>query len=275
MNTRDHVTEALNREVDSGKALLVQGASNGLVARCIADAGVDLIAVYNTGYYRINGWPSILGTLPVGNANDIVMSLASDVLLMARNVPVLAGVYAHDPTRDLRRWLDTIKDTGFSGIINVPTVGRIDGTYRTDLELNGASFSNEVKLMGLAHERDLIATAYVYTAPEAAMMAEAGADLIIAHAGLTAGGDVGASKSMSMEHAIERTRSIVDAVKATGSRAFCLCHGGPIASPEDADRVNRAAGTVGFLGASAVERIPVENALKDATRDFKRIGLPS
>ncbi|MFV0336164.1 MAG: phosphoenolpyruvate hydrolase family protein [Tropicimonas sp.] len=271
--TRDEVRARLRREIEAGRFILMQGAGIGLVARLVEQSGVDLIAVYNTGYYRMNGVASIYGTLPIGNANDTVLKLAEQIMPVVREVPLIGGIYAHDPTRTQDQAIAAAKRAGFSGIINVPTIGRIDGTYRRDLESVGIAFSREVELMRRAIAQDLYTVAYVYTAPEAVMMAEAGVDMLVGHVGLTAGGDVGAPGAMTMEAAIDEFNAMFAAVREVRKDVVLLSHGGPIISPEDAAHVSAHTDAVGFVGASSIERIPVEAAIKDVTTRFKQIRL--
>lgn len=271
--TRSEVTARLRAQLAQKRFLLMQGAGIGLIARCVEQAAVDLIAIYNTGYYRMNGHASIVGTLPIGNANDVVLSLADEIAPVVKAVPLIGGVYAHDPTRDLDTSILRIKAAGCSGIINVPTVGRIDGTYRRDLEAVGIGFRREVEMMARAIEHDLYTVAYVYTPGEAAMMARAGVDMIVGHVGLTGGGDVGAPEPITLEQAAVDFQRIFDAVLAERSDAILLSHGGPVITPEDAEYITRHTSAVGFVGASSIERIPVETAVKTVTRQFKEIRL--
>jgi predicted TIM-barrel enzyme len=273
-HTRGEVIARIKAEIDAGRFLLMQGAGIGLIARLVEQAGVDLIAVYNTGYYRMNGWASIYGTLPIGNANDVVLDLARQIVPVVKEVPLIGGIYAHDPTRDHETSLRQVKAAGFSGIINVPTIGRIDGTYRQDLESVGISFQREVDLMSRALDHDLYTVAYVYTPREAAMMAAAGVDMIVGHVGLTGGGDVGATNAIPLENAARELQAMFDAIRAVRSGAVLLSHGGPIISPEDADYISQNTSALGFVGASSIERIPVEPTVKEVTRRFKAIKLP-
>jgi predicted TIM-barrel enzyme len=267
------VKARLQEQIARKRFLLVQGAGIGLIGRCVEQAGVDLIALYNTGYYRMNGFASIVGTLPIGNANDVVLKLAEDVVPVIKEVPIIGGIYAHDPTRDHDTSLRRIKAAGCSGVINVPTVGRIDGTYRRDLESVGVSFRREVDLMARAIEHDLYTVAYVYTPSEAAMMARAGVDMIVGHVGLTGGGDVGAPEPITLEQAAAEFQKIFSAVEAVRSDVVLLSHGGPVITPDDAAYISRHTSAIGFVGASSIERIPVEAAVKDVTRRFKDIEL--
>ncbi|WBU52039.1 phosphoenolpyruvate hydrolase family protein [Paracoccus sp. SCSIO 75233] len=271
--TRAEVRERIDAEIAAKRFVLMQGAGIGLVARLVEQSGIDLIAVYNTGYYRMNGVASIYGTLPIGNANDVVLKLADQIMPVVKETPLIGGVYAHDPTRSQDQSLQALKAAGFSGVINVPTIGRIDGTYHRDLESVGIAFSREVDLMRRAMEHDLYTVAYVYNAREAVLMAEAGVDMLVGHVGLTGGGDVGAPGAISMEAAIAEFNEIFDAVGAVRDDVALLSHGGPVISPEDAAHVSAHTAAVGFVGASSIERIPVEHAIKDVTTRFKEIKL--
>ncbi|MAE92536.1 MAG: hypothetical protein CMI67_23670 [Pelagibaca sp.] len=271
--TRGEVRERINAEIEAKRFVLMQGAGVGLVARLVEQSGIDLIAVYNTGYYRMNGVASIYGTLPIGNANDVVLKLADQIMPVVKETPLIGGVYAHDPTRSQDQALKALKAAGFSGVINVPTIGRIDGTYRRDLESVGIAFAREVDLMRRAIEHDLYTVAYVYNAREAVMMAEAGVDMLVGHVGLTGGGDVGAPGAITMEDAVAEFNEIFDAVRAVNKDVALLSHGGPVITPEDAAHVSAKTAAVGFVGASSIERIPVETAIKDVTTRFKQIKL--
>lgn len=272
-HTRKDVQTRIRAEIDAGRFVLMQGAGIGLVARLVEQCGTDLIAVYNTGYYRMNGVASIYGTLPIGNANDVVLKLADQIMPVVKETPLIGGIYAHDPTRSQEQAIRAVKDAGFSGIINVPTIGRIDGTYRQDLESVGIAFSREVELMARAKDHDLYTVAYVYNAREAVMMAEAGVDMLVGHVGLTGGGDVGAVRAITLEEAAKDFKEIFSAVRAVREDVALLSHGGPVITPEDAAYISRETGAVGFVGASSIERIPVETAIKDVATRFKQIRL--
>ena len=271
--TRAQVQQRLRAQVERKRFLLMQGAGIGLIARCVEQAGVDLIAIYNTGHYRMNGFASIVGTLPIGNANDVVLDLTREIEPVVKQVPLIGGVYAHDPTRSHDSALRAIRAVGCSGVINVPTVGRIDGTYRRDLESVGIGFQREVDLMSRAIDLDLYTVAYVYTPKEAAMMARAGVDMIVGHVGLTGGGDVGAPEPITLERAAADFQKIFSAVEEVRSDALLLSHGGPVITPEDAEYITRHTSAIGFVGASSIERIPVEAAVKSVTERFKNIAV--
>jgi predicted TIM-barrel enzyme len=274
--TRGEVLARLHKQMDAGQSLLVVGAGNGLVARCVDDAGADLIVVYNSGYFRLDGHVSMIGNLPVGDANAIMLELGErHVIPAVRHTPVIGGVYAADPTRNKARLMRMMQAIGYAGVINFPTIGRIDGRYRQELEAQGISFQREVEMVRLARENDYFSMAYVYSPDDAAAMAEAGADVIIGHVGLTVGGDVGSNLAMRLDEAVESLKAMFAAAKAVRSDVILLSHGGPISSPQDAELVNLRTGAAGFVGASSVERIPVEVALKEVCRQFKAIKVQS
>lgn len=270
-------TEALHRlraEQARDKPLLVVGAGNGLSARCAEEGGADLIVVYNSGHFRVNGLPSLVGGMPVGDANDIMLRLGRESIRpRLRHVPVIAGVYAVDPTRDLDDVLDSVDDIGFSGVINFPTVGRHEGSYRRELEAAGYGFAREVELVRKARERDLLSLAYVYNADEARLMVQAGVDVLIGHMGLTVGGAIGASSSSGLEQAAALLETIFSAASEVREDLIFLSHGGPISSVADAEFINQRTRAVGFVAASSFERIPIEHALVEACRSFKEISI--
>ncbi len=271
---RDEILRRLRKEIAAQRSLLVVGAGNGLVARCAEDAGTDLIVVYNSGFYRLNGLPSLVGNLPVGDANAMVIEMGSRSILPAvRDVPVIGGLYGVDPTRDISDVLDSVERVGYSGIINFPTVGRIDGRWRAELEASGLGYAKEIEMIRLAHARGLFTMAYVFTAEQAARMAEAGLDVLVGHVGLTGGGDVGSSLSIGLDSAVTFLEDVFEGARKVRSDMIFLSHGGPIITAEHAEYVNQRTGAVGFVAASSVERIPVETAVKDACRGFKQIGI--
>jgi predicted TIM-barrel enzyme len=248
------------------------GAGTGLSAKCEEQGGIDLIVIYNSGRYRMAGRGSLAGMLAYGNANDIVMDMAKEVLPVTRNVPVLAGVNGTDPFCLFDTFLDNLKAVGFSGIQNFPTVGLIDGTFRANLEETGMSYSQEVDLVALAHSKDMLTTPYVFNSDEAAAMTKAGADIVVCHLGLTTGGSIGSKTSLKLTDC----PSIVDAWSEAALRvnkdAIVLVHGGPVSSPEDASFIlSNTKNCHGFYGASSMERLPTEVALTEQTRKFKAI----
>jgi len=270
--SKSEILRRLNAQVAQNQTILAVGAGNGLVARCAEAAGSDLIMVYNSGYFRLNGLPSFVGNLPVGDANAMMLELSErSVLPAVKSAPVIGGVYGIDPTRRIDDVLANMQRIGLAGVINFPTVGRIDGNFRRELEAAGYGFSREVDLIRAARERDMLAIAYVFTPDEAAAMAAAGADIIVGHVGRTAGGDVGSGLASSLDSAVEALNAMFAAARRNSSNAILLSHGGPIVTPEDAQYVNERTGAVGFVAASGVERIPVEAAIKSACRAFKSI----
>lgn len=249
------------------------GAGTGLSAKCEEAGGIDLIVIYNSGRYRMAGRGSLAGLLAYGNANEIVVDMAREVLPVVRHTPVLAGVNGTDPFIVMEAFLDRLKSLGFSGVQNFPTVGLFDGKFRVNLEETGMGFGLEVDMIRLAHERDLLTTPYVFSADEAAAMAVAGADIIVAHMGLTTGGNIGASTSVTLKDCPSLIDSWAEAARRVRPDILVLCHGGPIASPEDAEFVlKNTPGVHGFYGASSMERLPTEIALTEQVRRFKRLS---
>lgn len=252
------------------KPIVGGGAGTGLSAKCEAAGGIDLIVIYNSGRYRMAGRGSLAGLLAYGNANQIVMDMAREVLPVVPHIPVMAGVNGTDPFVDFDVFLDDVKRVGFSGIQNFPTVGLIDGTFRKNLEETGMSYSMEVDVVARACRKDLLTTPYVFNEAEAVDMAKAGADVLVAHMGLTTGGAIGAETAFTLEDSIARINQITEAARGVRSDIIILCHGGPIAMPADAQKVLSACPDChGFYGASSMERLPVETALTEQTRNFK------
>jgi predicted TIM-barrel enzyme len=248
------------------------GAGTGLSAKCEEEGGIDLIVIYNSGRYRMAGRGSLAGILAYGNANAIVKEMAREVLPVVRKTPVLAGVNGTDPFLLIDPFLDEMKAMGFSGIQNFPTVGLIDGTFRMNLEETGMSYGLEVDLIAKAHGKDMLTTPYVFNAGEAEAMAKAGADIIVAHLGLTTGGSIGAETAVKLKDCPKLIDAWAEAARKVRNDVIVLCHGGPISSPEDAAFVlKNTPGIHGFYGASSLERLPVETALTEQTRTFKRI----
>ncbi|WP_130731341.1 phosphoenolpyruvate hydrolase family protein [Komagataeibacter xylinus] len=248
------------------------GAGTGLSAKCEAAGGIDLIVIYNSGRYRMAGRGSLAGLLAYGNANQIVMDMAREVLPVVPTTPVLAGVNGTDPFVDFDVFLDDVKRVGFSGIQNFPTVGLIDGNFRKNLEETGMSYSLEVDVVARAHKKDLLTTPYVFDPAQAVDMAKAGADVLVAHMGLTTGGAIGAETALTLDDCITQINAIIDAARGVRPDIITLCHGGPIAMPADAQKVLSACPDChGFYGASSMERLPVEVALTEQTRNFKAL----
>ncbi|MEO1721771.1 MAG: phosphoenolpyruvate hydrolase family protein [Pseudomonadota bacterium] len=258
---------------DRGEPIVGGGAGTGLSAKCEEAGGIDLIVIYNSGRYRMAGRGSLAGLMPYGDANAVVMEMAGEVLPVVRNTPVLAGVCASDPFRLMDKFLDQVKEAGFSGIQNFPTVGLIDGNFRANLEETGMGYGHEIDLVALAHEKDMLTTPYVFSEADAAAMAKAGADIIVVHLGLTTGGSIGAETAVTLEQAPALTDAWAGAALEVNPDAIVLVHGGPVAMPEDAAfLLANTRNCHGFYGASSMERLPTEVALTEQTRKFKAIG---
>jgi predicted TIM-barrel enzyme len=258
--------------VREGVPIIGGGAGTGLSAKCEEAGGIDLIVIYNSGRYRMAGRGSLAGVLAYGNANEIVMEMALEVLPVVSRTPVLAGVNGTDPFCNFDHFLDQVKAIGFSGIQNFPTVGLIDGVFRSNLEETGMGYALEVDVVRLARSKNLLTTPYVFDEEQARMMAEAGADIVVAHMGLTTGGSIGAETAMTLDEAADRVSEIARAALSVRDDVIVLCHGGPISAPEDAARIlERCRQCHGFYGASSMERLPAEVALVEQTRRFKEI----
>jgi predicted TIM-barrel enzyme len=248
------------------------GAGTGLSAKCEEAGGIDLIVIYNSGRYRMAGRGSLSGLLAYGNANEVVMEMAKEVLPVVKKTPVLAGVNGTDPFCVFDSFLDEVAAIGFSGVQNFPTVGLIDGVFRKNLEETGITYAAEVEMIRLAHEKDLLTTPYVFVPEQAATMARAGADIIVAHMGLTTGGAIGAETAVTLDSCVPRIDAIAQAALDARSDIVVLCHGGPIAEPADAAWVlSKTRHCHGFYGASSMERLPTEKAITRQTQDFKQI----
>lgn len=272
--TRAEILERLRAKVAAGNAIIGGGAGTGITAKFAEAGGIDLLIVYNSGRFRMAGRSSLSGLLAYGNANDIVMEMAAEVLPVVRHTPVLAGVNGTDPFRLMPQFLDEIRAAGFAGVQNFPTVGLIDGVFRANLEETGIRYEQEVDMIRLAHSRDLLTTPYVFDEQQAQAMTDAGADIIVAHMGLTTSGSIGAHTAMSLAEAAERTQAIVDAARSVRPEVLCICHGGPIATPEDARFVlENTTGLDGFYGASSIERLPTEIGITQQTREFTSLRL--
>jgi predicted TIM-barrel enzyme len=263
----------LRRTLDGGGVIMGAGAGTGLSAKCAEAGGADLIIIYNSGRYRMAGRGSLAGCMPYGDANAIVMEMAGEVLPIVKETPVLAGVCGTDPFRLMPVFLEEIKRVGFSGVQNFPTVGLCDGTFRQGLEETGMGFNLEVDMIRAAHAAGLLASPYVFDPDQARAMAEAGADVVVAHMGLTTKGAIGATTALTLEESAERVQAIRDAATAVKPDIIALCHGGPIAEPEDAQYIlEHTTGVAGFFGASSMERLPTEIAITENMKRFKRIS---
>ncbi len=271
--TRQEALDRLRAEVAEGRPIIGAGAGTGLSAKCAEAGGADLIIIYNSGRYRMAGRGSLAGLLPYGDANAIVVEMASEVLPIVKETPVLAGVCGTDPFRLMPVFLRQLRDLGFSGIQNFPTVGLIDGTFRANLEETGMGYGLEVDLVRAARELDLLTAPYVFTPEDARAMAAAGADVLVPHMGLTTSGTIGAETAKTLDESVELVQAMHDAAREVDPDVLVLCHGGPIAEPEDAAYVlERTSGVVGFFGASSMERLPTEIAMTENMRRFKAIS---
>ncbi len=274
MQTRQIILEKLRNKIAQGQIIVGGGAGTGITAKCEEAGGIDLIVIYNSGRFRMAGRGSLAGLMPYGNANEIVKEMASEVLTAVNHTPVLAGVCATDPFLLRDKFLRELKDMGFAGIQNFPTVGLIDGVFRENLEETGMGFAMEVECIGAARELDLLTTPYAFDAEQAAELTAAGADIIVAHMGLTTSGTIGAKTAMDLDTAVVRVNAIAEAARAVRDNVIVLCHGGPIAMPEDAAYVlERVKGVDGFYGASSMERLPTEKAVTEQVRAFADIKM--
>ena len=271
---REVILGRLRDQAAHGIPLLGAGAGTGISAKCAEAGGADLIVIYNSGRFRMAGRGSLSGLMPYGDANQIVLEMAREVLPAVRNVPVLAGVCGTDPFRLMHSFLREVKAIGFSGVQNFPTVGLIDGLFRQNLEETGICFSKEVDLIGMARELDLLTTPYVFSPDEAVEMATAGADVLVAHMGLTTKGSIGAQTSKSLDEAVAEIQAIHDASKRVREDILVICHGGPVSEPDDVRYIlERTRGISGFFGASSVERLPTERAITGQVKAFKALEL--
>lgn len=274
--TREQTLARLRERLATGVPIIGGGAGTGISAKFEEAGGIDLIIIYNSGRYRMAGRGSLAGLMPYGDANQIVMDMAGEVLTIVKDTPVLAGICASDPFRQMDMFLNEVKEIGFAGIQNFPTVGLIDGSFRANLEETGMGYDREVELVRLARQKDLLTTPYAFNTEEAERMADAGADVIVAHMGLTTKGTIGAETAFTLEQSVVRVQEIADAAHGVRNDVIVLCHGGPIAMPEDAQFVLRQTNNVhGFYGASSMERLPVETALTEQVQAFKAIRFDS
>lgn len=272
--TRKDLLAHFHDMIEQKKPIIGGGAGTGLSARCEEAGGIDLIVIYNSGRYRMAGRGSLAGLLAYGNANEIVKEMAREVLPVVKHTPVLAGVNGTDPFMIRDHFLDELKALGFAGIQNFPTVGLFDGTFRRNLEETGMGYGLEVDLVAAANAKDMLTTPYVFNTDEAVAMTKAGADIIVAHMGLTTGGNIGAETALKLSDCPAIVAGIADAAKKVRKDVIVLCHGGPISSPDDARYILRnTTGIHGFYGASSMERLPTEIALTQQTRDFKSISF--
>ena len=268
--SRTAILSALRHQISTQTPIVGAGAGIGLSAKFIEAGGADLIIIYNSGRFRMAGRGSLAGLMPYGDANGIVVEMASEVLPVVTKTPVLAGVCGTDPFRLMPQFLWQLKELGFAGVQNFPTVGLIDGTFRANLEETGMGYDKEVEMIRLAHEMDLLTTPYVFDEGEAVSMAWAGADVLVCHMGLTTSGSIGAKTGKTLEECVRLIQAMRDKAVEVNPEIIVLCHGGPIAEPKDAEFVlGRTKGVHGFFGASSMERLPVEVAITETTKEFK------
>ena len=271
--TREQCLSKLRETVRSGLPLLGVGAGTGISAKFTEAGGADLIIIYNSGRFRMGGRGSLAGLMPYGDANQIVVEMAGEVLPVVKNTPVLAGVCGTDPFRRMDVFLPRLKQLGFAGVQNFPTVGLIDGAFRQNLEETGMGYDLEIDMISLARSLDMLTCPYVFNAEDARRMAAAGADVLVAHMGLTTKGTIGARTALTLEQARQRVQSIRDAGASANPDVLVICHGGPIADPDDARFIlENVEGVHGFFGASSIERLAVEKAITERTRAFKQIS---
>jgi predicted TIM-barrel enzyme len=274
--SREEALRRLRQNVSEGRPIIGAGAGTGISAKFAERGGVDLIIIYNSGRYRMAGRGSLAGLLPYGDANAIVMEMAGEVLPVVKDTMVLAGVCGTDPFRLMPVFLRQIKQMGFDGVQNFPTVGLFDSAFRDNLEETGMSYGLEVEMIREARKLDLLTCPYVFTPQEARMMAEAGADVLVPHMGLTTKGSIGAETALTLAEAAKRVQAMRDAAVAVNPDILVLCHGGPIAEPQDAQYVfDHTDGIGGFFGASSIERLATEPAIENQARRFKDLKLRS
>jgi predicted TIM-barrel enzyme len=273
-DTRTEILKRFCRKIHEGRPIIGGGAGTGISAKFEEAGGIDLIVIYNSGRFRMAGHGSLAGLMPYGDANAIVMEMAGEVLPVVKRTPVLAGVCGTDPMRLMDRFLGQVKAAGFAGVQNFPTVGLIDGTLRVNLEETNFGYYREVEMIRLAHEMDLLTTPYVFSPEDAVAMTRAGADILVAHMGLTTAGSIGAKTAKTLDQSVALIDQITDAAKSIRDDVIVICHGGPIAEPEDAQYVIRKCKAVdGFYGASSMERLPTERAIREQTERFCRIEM--
>ncbi|WP_411963974.1 phosphoenolpyruvate hydrolase family protein [Haloferax sp. YSMS24] len=274
--TREESLSRLRETVSEGEPVVGAGAGTGISAKFAERGGVDLLIIYNSGRYRMGGRGSLAGLLPYGDANEIVQEMGHEVLPVVEDTPVLAGVNGTDPFRQMDVFIADLKRQGFSGVQNFPTVGLIDedSGFRQNLEETGMGYDKEVEMIREAAEQDMLTCPYVFTEQQARDMAEAGADVVVSHMGLTTSGDIGAETALDLDAAADRVQAHCDAAKSVNEDVLVICHGGPIAWPDDAEYVlNNTENVVGFFGASSIERLPTEKAIQDQAREFKEIDF--
>ena len=276
MNNRKDIMSGFRAQVANGIPIVGAGAGTGISAKSAEMGGVDLIIIYNSGRFRMAGRGSIAGLMPYGDANQIVVEMARDVIPVVKQVPVIAGVCGTDPFRNMPRFLKELKELGFRGVQNFPTVGLFEGRIRANMEETGMGYDKEVEMIRIAAEMDLLTTPYVFNPAEAVTMTKAGADIIVAHVGTTLSGTIGAKDVMSLDEAVTQVKAMLEAAKKTNPDVLVICHGGPIASPDDTQYVlERVPALAGFYGASSMERLPVEIAISENAKRFKSLKIGS
>ncbi|MCL4191480.1 MAG: phosphoenolpyruvate hydrolase family protein [Thermoguttaceae bacterium] len=272
--SRTEILARFREKVKQGQPIIGGGAGTGISAKFEEAGGIDLIVIYNSGRFRMAGHGSLAGLMPYGDANAIVLDMAAEVLPVVKKTPVLAGVCGTDPMRRMERFLQLVRAEGFAGVQNFPTVGLFDGSFRVNLEETGMGYHREVEMIRLAREMDLLTTPYVFSEDDARAMTEAGADILVAHMGLTTAGSIGAKTAKTLDDCAAIIDRMVEAAKAIRPDILVLCHGGPIAEPDDANYIlERCQGVDGFYGASSMERLPTERAIREQTERFTRIRL--
>ena len=270
--SRQEILDRFRTQVAQGQPIIGGGAGTGITAKSAEAGGIDLLVIYNSGRFRMAGRGSLSGLLAYGDANAIVMEMANEVLPVVKRTPVLAGVNGTDPFRVMGHFLRQVKEIGFSGVQNFPTVGLIDGVFRANLEETGMGYGHEIDMIRMAHELDLLTSPYVFDEDQAKDMARAGADILVPHMGLTTSGTIGAKTALTLEEAAARVQQLADAARSVNPDILCLCHGGPIANPADAQYIlDHTDGIVGFYGASSIERFPTEVGIRAQTEEFKAV----
>ena len=272
--TRDEALKRLYAQVKAGRPIVGCGAGTGISAKFAEKGGADLIIIYNSGRYRMAGRGSLAGLMPYGDANAIVVEMAAEVLPVVRDTPVQAGVCGTDPFRVMPDFIKQLKEMGFTGVQNFPTVGLIDGTFRTNLEATGMGYDKEIEAIAIARQLDMLTTPYVFDPDQAKAMVEAGADVLVAHVGLTTAGSIGASWALTLDEAIDKVNAIAAAGKAAREDILVICHGGPFDEPDQVGlALPRMPQIAGFFGASSIERLPTERAITQQVKDFKSLAV--
>ena len=270
--SRQEILDRFRTQVAQGQPIIGGGAGTGITAKSAEAGGIDLLVIYNSGRFRMAGRGSLSGLLAYGDANAIVMEMANEVLPVVKRTPVLAGVNGTDPFRVMGHFLRQVKEIGFAGVQNFPTVGLIDGVFRANLEETGMGYGHEIDMIRMAHELDLLTSPYVFDEDQAKDMARAGADILVPHMGLTTSGTIGAKTALTLEEAAVKVQQLADAARSVNPDILSLCHGGPIANPADAQYIlDHTDGIVGFYGASSIERFPTEVGIRAQTEEFKAV----